>query len=251
MDREQFRQIQSRRKFFRDCAGGIGTVALAQLLARDGRAATPGQNPLAPRKPHFPAKAKSVIFLFMEGGPSQIDLFDPKPELEKWNGRPLPPEMTKDMRLAFTKPNAAVLASPRKFTPHGKSGIEFSDYIPHIGSCADDICLVRSMFTDAFDHHPGQLMLFGGSIMVGRPTMGAWVLYGLGSESQNLPGFVVLSSGVGTSGGASNWSSGFLPSTYQGVTFRNSGDPVLYLSNPSGVTREMQRSGLDALKDLN
>src|SRR5215472_8758059 len=134
MDREQFLRIQSRRKFFRECAGGIGTVALANLLAREGRAATPQQNPLAPRKPHFPGKAKNVIFMFMEGGPSQIDLFDPKPGLQKWHGKPLPAEMTKDLRLAFTKPNAAVLASPRTFTPQGKSGIEFSDYIPHIGA---------------------------------------------------------------------------------------------------------------------
>jgi hypothetical protein len=252
MDRELFQKIQSRRRFFRDCAGGIGTIALAELLARDGRAAgLPEVNPLAPKKPHFAPKAKNVIFMFMEGGPSQMDLFDPKPELQKWSGKPLPESITKNLRLAFTKPNAAVLASPRTFTPHGKSGIEFSDYIPHIGSCADDLCLVRSMHTDAFNHHPGQLLLFGGSIQVGRPTMGAWVLYGLGSESQNLPGFVVLSSGVGTSGGTSNWSSGFLPSTYQGVVFRSSGDPVLYLSNPPGVTRDMQRAGLDALKDLN
>jgi hypothetical protein len=251
MDLKQFHSIQSRRSFFRECAGGIGTIALAQMLEREGRAAAVEQNPLAPRKPHFPPKAKNVIFMFMEGGPSQIDLFDPKPELQKWHGKPLPPELTKDLRLAFTKPNAAVLASPRVFTPHGQSGTEFSDLIPHIGSCADDLCLVRSMYTDAFNHHPGQLLLFGGSIQVGRPTMGAWVLYGLGSESQNLPGFVVLSSGVGTSGGSSNWSSGYLPSTYQGVPFRSSGDPVLYLSNPPGVTREMQRANLDVLKDLN
>jgi hypothetical protein len=252
MDRDQFQKIQSRRRFFRDCAGGIGTIALADLMAREGRSATlPEVNPLAPKTPHFAPKAKNVIFMFMEGGPSQMDLFDPKPGLAKWSGKPLPPSMTKDLRLAFTKPNAAVLASPRTFKPYGQSGVEYSDYIPHIGSCADDICLVRSMFTDAFNHHPGQLMLFGGSIMVGRPTMGAWVLYGLGSESQNLPGFVVLSSGVGTSGGASNWSSGFLPSTYQGVPFRSSGDAVLYVSNPSGVTRDQQRAQLDALKDLN
>ena len=251
MDREQFRKVQSRRRFFQECAGGIGIMALAQLMEREGRGAVPEVNPLAPRKPHFPAKARNVIFMFMEGGPSQIDLFDPKPELQKWSGKPLPESMTKDLRLAFTKPNAAVLASPRTFKPFGRSGTEFSDFIPHIGACADDICLVRSMFTDAFNHHPGQLLLFGGSIQVGRPTMGAWVLYGLGSESQNLPGFVVLNSGVGTSGGTSNWSSGFLPSTYQGVVLRSSGDPVLYLSNPPGVTREMQRSGLDLLKDLN
>src|SRR5438046_2591634 len=251
MNREQFRRIQTSRRFFRDCAGGIGTTALAQLLEQEGRASTASLNPLIPKPPHFAPKAKNVIFMFMEGGPSQMDLFDPKPELQKWSGRPLPPSMTKDLRLAFTKPNAAVLASPRTFTPYGKSGIEFSDYIPHIGSCADDLCLVRSMFTDAFNHHPGQLLLFGGSIQVGRPTAGAWVLYGLGSESQNLPGFVVLSSGVGTSGGSSNWSSGFLPSTYRGVVFRSSGDPVLYLSNPAGVTREVQSTILHPLKDLN
>jgi len=251
MDREQFRRIQTRRSFFQECAGGIGIMALAQLMEQEGRGAAMDVNPLAPKPPHFAPKAKNVIFIFTEGGPSQIDLFDPKPGLEKWSGKPLPPSMTKDLRLAFTKPNAAVLASPRKFQPYGKSGIEFSDYIPHIGSCADDLCLVRSMFTDAFNHHPGQLLLFGGSIQVGRPTMGAWVLYGLGSESQNLPGFVVLGSGVGTSGGTSNWSSGFLPSTYRGVVFRSSGDPVLYLSNPPGVTKEMQRAELDALKDLN
>jgi hypothetical protein len=251
MDREQFRKIQSRRRFFQECAGGIGIAALAQLMEKEGRAAAADVNPLAPRKPHFPAKAKNVIFMFMEGGPSQLDLFDPKPELQKWSGKPLPAEMTKDLRLAFTKPNAAVLASPRTFKPYGQSGTEFSDYIPHIASCADDLCLVRSMYTDAFNHHPGQLLLFGGSIQVGRPTMGAWVLYGLGSESQNLPGFVVLSSGVGTSGGTSNWSSGFLPSTYQGVVLRSTGDPVLYLSNPPGITGDMQRGSLDALKDLN
>ena len=251
MDREQFRRIQTRRSFFQECAGGIGIMALAQLMEQEGRGASIDVNPLAPKPPHFPPKAKNVIFIFTEGGPSQIDLFDPKPELEKWSGKPLPPSMTKDLRLAFTKPNAAVLASPRKFQPYGKSGIEFSDYIPHIGACADDLCLVRSMFTDAFNHHPGQLLLFGGSIQVGRPTMGAWVLYGLGSESQNLPGFVVLGSGVGTSGGTSNWSSGFLPSTYRGVSFRSSGDPVLYLSNPPGVTKDMQRAELDVLKDLN
>src|SRR6185295_19296198 len=193
----------------------------------------------------------NVIFLFMECAPSQMDLFDPKPALQKYHGQSLPPSMTKDLRLAFIKPSAAVLASPRIFKPHGQSGIEFSDYIPNIASCADDICLVRGMVTDAFNHHPGQLLLFTGSQQFGRPTMGAWALYGLGSESQNLPGFVVLSSGVGTSGGASNWSSGFLPSSYGGVVFRSSGDPVLYLSNPPGITRDMQRAGLDTLKDLN
>jgi hypothetical protein len=247
---DDFLRIQTRRSFFRSCAGGLETIALAALLERDGLAAA-RTDPLAPRPPQFPGKAKNVIFLFMEGAPSQMDLFDPKPELQKYQGQSLPESMTKNLKLAFIKPTAAVLASPRKFTPYGQSGVEMSDFIPHIASCADDICLVRSMYTEAFNHHPGQLLLFTGSIQFGRPTMGAWVVYGLGSESQNLPGFVVLSSGVGTSGGASNFASGFLPSTYQGVMFRNTGDPIPYLSNPAGVSVEQQRADLDAIRDLN
>ncbi|MFN7937741.1 MAG: DUF1501 domain-containing protein [Bryobacteraceae bacterium] len=247
MTEREFRLIQSRRSFLTQGACGIGGMALADLLhGADGM-----PNPLAPKKPHFPGKAKSVIFMFMEGGPSQMDLFDPKPALQKWHGQPLPPSMTKGLQLAFIKPTAAVLASPRKFQPYGQSGIEFSDYIPHTASCADDICLVRSMHTDAFNHHPGQLLLMTGSVQFGRPTMGAWVTYGLGSESKNLPGFVVLSSGVGTSGGASNFMSGFMPSHYQGTMFRNSGDPILYLSNPDGISSQTQRAGLDAVRDLN
>jgi len=248
---ETFKQIQSRRGFFRSCAGGLETAALFSLLAKDVLAAPARENPLAPRKPHFPGKAKNVIFMFMEGAPSQLDLFDPKPALEKIHGQAMPESLIKQTKLAFIKPNAAVLASPRKFQKYGQSGIEISDYIPHTASCADDICLVRSMFTDAFNHHPGQLMLMAGTQQGGRPSMGAWVTYGLGSESQNLPGFVVLSSGVGTSGGATNFTSGFLPSTYQGTMFRSAGDPILYLSNPPGVSPEMQRAGLDTLRDLN
>ncbi len=251
MTSEYFRQIQSRRKFFRDCAGGIGTMALASLMGRDGYAAGVNKNPLSPKLPPLPATAKNVIFLFMEGGPSQLDLFDPKPELVKWNGKPLPPSMTKDLQLAFIKPTAAVLASQREFRKHGQCGMEISDYLPFTAECADDLCLVRSMHTDAFNHNPGQLLLFSGTTQVGRPTIGAWTVYGLGSESENLPGFVVLSSGVGTSGGAGNYSSGFLPSTYQGTNFRNSGDPILYLSNPAGVTADKQRADLDVLRDLN
>jgi hypothetical protein len=232
-----------RRSFLNSFAYGVGGFALADLLRAD--------DPLAPKKPHFPGKAKSIIFMFMEGGPSQMDLFDPKPALQKWHGKPLPDSMTKDLQLAFIKKDAAVLGSPRIFKPYGQSGIEFSDYIPHVASCADDICLVRSIESEAFNHHPAQLFLFTGSTQFGRPTMGAWSVYGLGSESKNLPGFVVLSSGVGTSGGATNFSSGFLPSTYQGTLLRNSGDPILYLSNPPGVTAKSQRAALDALGDLN
>jgi len=246
MTLDEFARIQTRRSFFRECAGGLGTVALGHLLAADGHL-----NPLTPKPPHFPAKAKNVIFLFMEGGPSQIDLFDPKPELEKWHGKPLPESMTKQLRLAFIKPSASVLASPRKFQRHGQCGTEFSDWLPHTASCADDICMVRSMYTEAFNHHPGQLLLFTGSTQFGRPTLGAWVTYGLGSESQNLPGFVTLTSGVGTSGGATNFSSGFLPSTHQGTLFRGAGDPILYLSSPPGVKPQTQRLALDALRDLN
>jgi hypothetical protein len=242
--------IFERRNFLKNVAGGIGMMALGDLLARDGYAAA-NVNPLAPRKPHFAPKARRVIFMFMEGGPSQMDLFDPKPELQKWHGKSLPESFTKDLKLAFIKPTAAVLGSPRVFTPHGKSGMELSDYIPHIASCADDLCLVRSVHTEAFNHHPGQLMLFTGSIQPGRPTMGAWSVYGLGSESENLPGFVVLSSGVGTSGGATNFSSGFLPSTFQGTQFRSGGDPILYLSNPEGIDAKAQRAALDAIGDLN
>ncbi|MEO7652929.1 MAG: DUF1501 domain-containing protein [Bryobacteraceae bacterium] len=253
MDLAQFRKIQARRDFLRQCAGGLGTFALANLMAQEGRTAELGArtDPMAPKPAHFPGKAKNVILLFMEGGPSQMDLFDPKPGLQKWHGQPLPESMTKGLRLAFIKPTAKVMASPRVFTKHGQSGMELSDYLPHLSKRADDLCLIRSMYTDAFNHHPGQLLLMSGSTQFGRPCMGSWVTYGLGSESTNLPGFVVLSSGRGTSGGASNYSSGFLPSTYQGVTFRSAGDPVLYLSNPPGITAETQRLGLDALRDLN
>ena len=242
--------IHARRAFLRDCAGGIGTIALANLLAGEGRAATV-TDPMTPRKPHFAPKAKNVIFLFMEGAPSQMDLFDPKPELQRWHGKPLPTEMTKDLKLAFIKPTAKVLGSPFKFQKHGQSGLEISELLPNLGSIADDVCLVRSMYSEAFNHHPGQLFLFTGSMIGGRPTMGSWVTYGLGSEARNLPGFVVLSSGVGTSAGSDNWSSGFLPSTYAGTVFRSKGDPILYLSNPEGISRESQRLRLDALKDLN
>ena len=253
---KDFKRIQTRRSFFTQCAGGTGLAALWTLLAQDGltakaRQRSPSVNPLAPRAPHFAPKAKNVIFLFMAGAPSQIDLFDPKPEMQKWEGTSLPPSITKDLKLAFIKPTAKVWASPRVFTRHGSSGMEFCDWLPHTAKHADDICMIRSMYTEQFNHHPGQLMMNCGTPLVGRPSMGAWVTYGLGSESQTLPGFVVLSSGRGTSAGSANWGSGFLPSSHQGVTFRNTGDPVLYLSNPPGFSNEDQRATLDAIGDLN
>ena len=257
MNFEEFGRIQTRRSFFRDCAGGLGSIALWHLLAREGWAGSaekpaPNANPLAVKPPDFPAKVKNIIFLFMDGGPSQIDLFDPKPEMKKWEGQALPPSMTKDLKLAFIKPTAKVWASPRTFRRCGQSGIEFSDWLPHLGNHADDMCMIRSMYTEQFNHHPAQLMLQSGTALVGRPTMGAWALYGLGSESDSLPGFVVLRTGsVSPGAGSGNWSSGFLPSTYAGVPFRSSGDAVLYLSNPRGVDQELQRSTLDGLRDLN
>lgn len=235
----------NRREFLSKGTCGVGAAALGELLHAEA------SNPLAPRPPHFAPKAKSVIYMFMEGGPSQFELFDEKPALRKWHGQPLPESMTRDLKLAFIKPSAAVMASAFRFQRYGKCGMELSELLPNLGSCADDLTLVRSMHTDAFNHHPGQLLLFTGSIQFGRPSAGSWVTYGLGSESQNLPGFVVLTSGRGTSGGASNFGSGFLPSHYQGTVFRNSGDPILYLSNPKGVTTDLQRETLRTVNAMN
>ncbi len=241
-----------RREFLRRTLTGIGTLALADLMnAAPAPAAAGVADPLAPRPPHFAPKAKSVIFLFQEGAPSQMDLFDPKPELQKWHGQSLPPSMTKDMKLAFIKPTAKILASPRKFAPCGQSGMVLSDLLPHTSKHADDICLIRSMHSEAFNHHPGQLLLFSGHMTGGRPSMGAWTTYGLGSESRNLPAFVALQSGPGTSAGSDLWTNGFLPSLYQGTVLRSSGDPILYLSNAAGFSNDAQRARLDALKDLN
>jgi uncharacterized protein (DUF1501 family) len=250
--------LMDRRRFLATSASGVGLVALASLLAGDGFLAQPAgaaamaANPLSPRSPHFAPKAKRCIFIYLEGAPSHIDLFDPKPKLQQMDGQKLPPSMTDKVRFAFIqKETARLMGSPRVFRKYGQCGMELSDYLPHIASCADDIALVRSMHTDQFNHHPGQLMMNSGSPIFGRPSIGSWLNYGLGSESQGLPGYVVLTAGRGTSGGTSNWSSGFLPSTYQGVLFRNQGEPVLNLSNPPGVTAEMQKSSLDSVNRLN
>ena len=249
----QLRELQGRRDFLQNCASGIGVMALADLLTLDGlnAAPTPG-GPLRPAAPHFAPKAKNFIFMFMEGGPSQYELFDHKPALDRYHGSPLPKSRTEGLEFAFIQPSASILASSVPFRRYGQCGMELSELIPHIGSCADDICLVRSMHTDSFNHHPGQLLLFTGAIQMGRPSLGAWISYGLGSESRNLPGFVVLTSGPGgTSGGSTNFASGFLPSHYQGTVFRQSGDPILYLGNPPGVSRSTQRASLDLIGDLN
>lgn len=209
-------------------------------------------NPLAPKQPHFPSKVKRVIYLFMAGAPSQLEMFDNKPVLAKHDGQKPPTELIKDYRAAFIEPDAALLGPKFKFAKHGQSGTEMSELLPHMAEVADDIAIVRSMKTDAFNHAPGQILMSTGSQQFGRPSLGAWTTYGLGSESENLPAFVVFSTGSkGPSGGASNWGSGFLPSIHQGVLFRSVGDPVLYLSNPGGIDQKIQQRSLQAIRSLN
>lgn len=248
---------QTRRHFFRDCGVGVGKIALASLLARDGmamsstRANRATDDSATAKRTHFPAKVRSVIYLFMAGAPSQLDLFDYKPTLTRLEGQPIPPEVVKDQRYAFIQPDSTLLGSRFPFHRHGESGLQLSDQLPHLAKIADDITLIRSMTTDQFNHAPGQLFLNTGSGLPGRPSMGSWVTYGLGSEAEDLPGFVVLSSGGGTSGGAANWSNGFLPGTYAGVPFRSVGDPILNLSTPDGFSDASQRDSLDLVNDLN
>ena len=250
--KEEARKLITRRWFFRDCGVGLGSIVLGSLLGADQAFAAEkgaaGTNPLSPKAPHFRPKAKRVIYLFMAGAPSQLDLFDYKPTLAKYDGHPVPAELVKNQRYAFIPRDAALFATTLKFRKHGRCGAELSEVLPHLGEVADDIALVKSMTTDAFNHAPAQIFMNTGATQFGRPSMGSWVTYGLGSESQSLPGFVVLSSAGGTSGGASNWGSGFLPTVYQGVPFRRSGDPILSLSNPAGVTQTMQRESLDLPK---
>ena len=246
---------QTRRDFLTSSASGVGLLALASMLRDDGLLAadpTSGSSSALAGAPHFAPKAKSCICIYLEGAPSQIDLFDQKPKLRELHGQALPESFTKNIRFAFIqKETARILGSPRAFSPRGDCGMELSDYLPFLGECADDIALIRSMHTEAFNHHPGQLLMNTGVASFGRPSVGSWLNYGLGSESKELPGYVVLTAGRGTSGGASNWSSGFLPSNYQGVLLRNQGEPVLNLNNPDGLTLDMQRQTVEALRDLN
>ena len=238
-----------RRDFLTTAASGLGGTALASLLHNDTAAA---EAATAPRAPHFQARAKACIFIYMAGGPSHVDLFDPKPVLNDRDGQKMPDSLLQEVEFAFIKKAEAVLkGSPAKFQPRGECGIQYSDMIPGIAAHADDIALIRTMHGEQFNHHPGQLLLSCGKAEMGRPTIGSWLLYGLGNEAENLPGYVVLTAGRGASGGSSNWSSGFLPSTYQGVPFRDQGDPVLYLSNPPGVQRQNQRRALDVIGELN
>lgn len=244
----------ARRDFLATGSSGIGALALGSMLLNDGLLAneTPDKNPLFARQPHFTPRARRCIFIFLAGAPSQIDLMDPKPELVRRNGQMLPESISGGVRLAFTNPKTARLkGSPRRFTKHGECGTEFSDRLPQIATCADDIAVVRSMHTDEFNHHPAQLMMNSGVGRPGRPSLGAWVTYGLGSSSQQLPGYVVLSAGTGSSGGTSNWTNGFLPSPYRGISFRTQGEPLLNLKNPAGVSDDDQRDNLAAIRAMN
>jgi hypothetical protein len=245
----------ARRWFLRECGVGLGAMALGQLLGRTSHSADSAQsltNPMAPRQPHFPGKAKRVIFLFMAGAPSHLELFDNKPELAKFDGTLPPPELLKGYRAAFINPNSKLLGPKFKFARYGQSGAELSELLPRLAEVVDDVAIVKSMVTDAFNHAPGQILMNTGSQQFGRPSIGSWVTYGLGSESEDLPGFIVFSSGKkGPSGGNSNWGSGFLPTLHQGVQFRSGAEPVLYLSNPRGVDTDVQRDSLDALRELN
>jgi hypothetical protein len=259
MNPSQALLLQTRRQFFHDCAIGLGSLALASLLS-DGKSLSAKETsvttPLAPKRPHFPARAKSVIYLFMAGGPSQLELFDYKPKLLELDGKPIPQTYLKNKRFAFmdsfTKQVPRLLGAKRQFVRHGKAGTYVSACLPHLAGIVDDIAVVRSVATDVFNHAPAKVFMNTGSPQFGRPSMGAWVTYGIGSMADNLPGFVVLQSGPrGPRGGAANWSSGFLPTAYQGIPFRTSGEPVLDLTSPEGIAPARQRQTLDAIRDLN
>lgn len=247
---------QTRRHFFQNCSVGLGGIALSQMLSADSSADEKIEidrvKPMLPRNPHFDAKVKNVIFLHMAGSPPHLDLFDYKPDLVKRNDEPCPDEFYKGKQFAFTNGRPKLLGTPHKFKQHGENGTWFSDAIPQLAGIADDLCVVKSMHTDQFNHAPAQLMLYTGSPRMGRPSVGSWVTYGLGTENQDLPGFVVLlSGGNNPSAGNTAWGSGFLPSVFQGVQCRSKGDPVLYASNPKGMDRDLRRISLDAINGLN
>ena len=256
IDRAQALQNITRRHFLKQSQLALGGVALASMLNPGGSAAAAAPaasiNPHAPRQPHFAARAKRVIYLHLTGSPPHLDLFDYKPELVKRDGQDCPDAFLKGKRFAFTSGVPKLMGTPRKFAQYGKGGVWMSDAVPHLHSVADELCVINSMNTDQFNHAPAELFVYTGSPRPGRPSMGSWVTYGLGTENQNLPGFVVLiSSGVQPNGGKNSFGSGFLPGVFQGVQCRSQGDPVLYVSDPAGMDRDTRRLSLDALRDLN
>jgi len=247
------RPTRTRRYFFEECGVGIGKIALAALATREGQllAESPaGTQPPVLGLPHHRPRAKSVIYLFMAGGPSQLDLFDYKPTLHRYDGQQVPDEVLAGQELPFIERDARLMPSPFRFRRFGQSGAELSEALPHLGEVADDIAIVRSMRTDAFNHAPAQMFMTTGHLQLGKPSMGSWISYGLGSEAQDLPAFVVLANS-GISGGAACHGSGFLPSSYQGVPFRSQGDAILYTSHPAGHDSQLQRETLDTIARLN
>jgi hypothetical protein len=257
MNRERNHALSvTRRHFFEQCGVGVGKIALGALLGESCRGiALAGVDEagrqLAPKPPHFAPKARRVIHLFMAGAPSQLDLFDWKPELARLEGRPLPPSVIGGQRYAFIRPDAAVLGPRFKFARYGQCGAQLSEMLPHLAGVVDDICIIKSVHTDQFNHAPAQIFFNTGFSQPGRPSLGSWVVYGLGCESQDLPAFVVMSTGSGISGGAANWSSGFLPTYYTGTRLRNQGDPILNVSSPPGVDARLERASLDLVGSLN
>ncbi len=247
---------QTRRHFFSNTGLSIGSLGLASLLAggelNAADQADRNTNPLAPQDPHFDGKAKRVIYLFMAGGPSQLELFDYKPKLQEMDGEVIPESYVEGKNFAFLKKDAQLLGTKRKFQKWGDSGQEMSELLPHLSELADKIAIIRSMKTDVFNHGPAKLFMNTGFQRFGRPSMGAWVTYGIGSESNDLPGFVVMHSGPrGPRGGTPLWGSGFLPTTYQGVPFLNGADPILNLATPKGISPQGQGDFVNALKELN
>lgn len=243
---------QTRRHFFQDCGFGLGKIGLAAALSGGfSRLQAGASHPYEVQDVHFAAKAKRVIFLFMAGGPSQLELFENKPKLRELDGKPIPPSVIDGQRYAFIQPDAAVLAPRFPFSRHGWSGAELSDRLPHLGSISDEIAIVKSMYTDQFNHAPAQIFQNTGHPLPGRPALGSWLSYGIGSDADDLPSFVVLKSGGNLSGGAAMWSSGFLPGSHAGVPFRESGDPILHVSNPRGYDDRAQRDSLDLIRSMN
>ena len=250
------RQSETRRHFFRRCGVGVGSMALSLLMQSDapGSPENSIRNPLAPKPSHFPAKTKSIIYLFMAGGPSQLEMWDYKPKLAELNGQPIPPSYIDGKRFAFMNSShrTNLLGSKRTFQQYGENGTWVSDLLPHTGQIVDELAIVKTCQTELFNHAPAKLFMNAGSGQFGRPSIGAWVTYGLGSECDNLPGFVVLQSGPrGPRGGGVLWGSGMLPTTYQGVALRNQGDPILNLSPAEGISAQDQRRVVDAVRELN
>jgi hypothetical protein len=242
----------TRRHFFGRAGLSVGSIALGSLLAEGRAAPVRSESAMTARQPMIAAQAKSIIYLHMAGSPSQLDLFEHKPSLSRFHGEPCPAEYLKGKRFAFIKGVPKMLRPQFRYAQHGESGQWISELLPHFSTVVDDVCVIRSMHTEQFNHAPAQLFVHTGQSRLGNPSMGSWVTYGLGSENQDLPGFVVFVSGGKTpSAGKSLWGSGFLPSVYQGVQCRSAGEPVLYLSNPAGIGRELRRKTLDALRDLN